>query len=328
MDIRQLRYFVAIAEAGSVSNAAQRVHIAQPSLSQHIRQMEAELGAMLFVRGPRGVVPTEAGELLLQHARIILGHFEAAHDEIRGSQIQPAGEVRFGLSPTVAQILSVPLIEESSRRYPLIRICLAEAMSGYLLDWLREGRVSLAIIYRQSEAQNVTCRHVLTEEMSLIGPADAVIDENADGTVDFAKVGSKPLILPGPSHGLRSLIDEVAASEKVELDVRIEMDAFTQIKVLCSRGHGFSILPTVAVSDDVRAGRLKAWGITNPPLTRNLYMAYRMDHPLSNAAVAVNRLCGELIAKLVRNGDWPATLPPGHAVEEPLPVRIAGRPSS
>jgi LysR family nitrogen assimilation transcriptional regulator len=304
MDIRQLKYFVAVAESGSVSGAAQRVHIAQPSLSQHIRQMEGELGATLFMRGPRGMVPTEAGERLLNHARLILAHFESARDEIRGSQMQPAGEVRLGISPTAADVLSVPLVEDLAKRFPQIRICLVEAMSGFLLDFLRDGRINLAIIYRQPATHWVTCRHLLTDQMSLVGPVDAKVNEVSPGCIEFAGIERRPLILPSAAHGLRELIDEIAARERVRLDVLIEMDGFSQIKTLCARGHGFSILPTVAVRDDVREGKLQAWRIVNPTIERNLYLAYPADRPLSNAAIVVERLCSELIERLVSTGEW------------------------
>lgn len=310
MDIRQLRYFVAIVEAKSVSTAAQRVHVAQPSLSQHVRQMEAELGTTLLVRGPRGVVPTEAGLRLFRHAKQILNHFQTAVDEIRGSQVQPAGEVRFGISPTVAEVLSAPLVMELHRSFPLIRLCLVEAMSGYLLDWLREGRLDLATIYRQAEAQHVTCNHVLTEQLCLIGPAKVKLAEIAPGVVDFASIAKKPLIVPTSANGLRELIDEAAARDKIELNIRAEMDAYSQIKALCASGFGYSILPRVSLRGELESKRLQAWTIANPTIERSLYIAYPTNRPLSNAGVVVDRLCRQLIGQLVHSNKWPAELPP------------------
>ena len=110
LDLRQLRYFAAIVDQGSFSRAAEALRIAQPSLSLHVRNMETELGTPLLYRSARGVTPTEAGAILLRHARIILGQVTAAEEEIRGHDSDPTGEVRLGLPGTISQILAVPLI--------------------------------------------------------------------------------------------------------------------------------------------------------------------------------------------------------------------------
>src|SRR5690606_260802 len=148
MDIRQLRYFVAIAEQGSFSRAAALLHIAQPALSLHVRNMEFDLGTPLLFRSPKGVVPTEAGEILLRNARIIIDQLAIAEEEIRGHDNDPSGEVRLGLPGTISQILAVPLITAARTRYPKIKLRIAEAMSGFVLEWMRDARIDLAILYR------------------------------------------------------------------------------------------------------------------------------------------------------------------------------------
>ena len=110
MDIRQLRYFIAIVEARSFSRAAEQLHVAQPALSQHVLAMEAELGVALLYRGARGVVPTEEGLRLLDRAQAIQAQLAALHDHVRGREARPSGEVRFGMPGTVSEQLGVPLI--------------------------------------------------------------------------------------------------------------------------------------------------------------------------------------------------------------------------
>ena len=131
MDLRQLRYFTAIVEQGSFSKAATKLRVAQPALSQHLRHMEDELGVALLHRGTRGVLPTEAGERLLERARAILADFAELRDSVRGESAAPGGEVRIGLPGTVSEQFSVPLIEAARERYPAVRIRIAEAMSGF-----------------------------------------------------------------------------------------------------------------------------------------------------------------------------------------------------
>jgi LysR family nitrogen assimilation transcriptional regulator len=105
MDLRQLRYFLAIVEEGSISNAAKRGNVAQPALSVHMRKLEAELGAQLLVRGPRGVTPTEAGDLLANRARTLLSDMERSKEEVRSLGQEPVGTVRLGLPGTISSIL-------------------------------------------------------------------------------------------------------------------------------------------------------------------------------------------------------------------------------
>lgn len=129
-----MRYFIEIVEQGSLSRAAARLNVAQPALSIHLRNMEAELATPLLLRGRGGVVPTEAGQILLRAARRIVNEQVSAMDEIRSLGQEPSGEVRLGLPGTIADILAIPLIEAARRRYPRVRITLSEAMSGFVAE--------------------------------------------------------------------------------------------------------------------------------------------------------------------------------------------------
>lgn len=148
MDLRQLRYFVAIVRCGSISQASLRLNIAQPALSLHIRNMEVDLGTPLLFRNPHGVQPTEAGTILFRNALVILDQLELARQEIEGSAAEPSGEVRVGLPSSISQVLGVPLILAARRQAPKVALRVAEAMSGYVLDWLRQGHVDFGLLYR------------------------------------------------------------------------------------------------------------------------------------------------------------------------------------
>ena len=141
MDLRQLRYFIAIVEQGSFSKAAEVLNVAQPALSLHVRNMEVELGSPLLFRSPQGVVATEAGEILLRNARIIIDQFSIARHEIQGHEAEPSGEVRVGLPGTISQILSVPLIIEARKQFPKIKLRIADGQ----LEAVRLGRKTLRI---------------------------------------------------------------------------------------------------------------------------------------------------------------------------------------
>ncbi|KRD96130.1 LysR family transcriptional regulator [Bosea sp. Root381] len=309
MDLRQLRYFAAIVEQGSFSKAATKLRVAQPALSQHLRHMEEELGVALLHRGTRGVLPTEAGERLLTRARSILAEFAALPEQVRGEAELPAGEVRIGLPGTVSEQFSVPLIQAARGRYPAIRIRIAEAMSGFVLDWLRRGEVDLAVIYSTSDPKGLGIHHVLTEELCLFAAAGAAQAPAEAGTpVALADAAPLDLILPGPGHGLRDQIDEAAGEAGATIQPAIEIESYGQIKRLVEHGLGYSILPRMAVAAQERAGIFQTWPIVQPSLHRKVYLAFSRERPMPAAARAIGQLSWEILRGLVTDESWSATL--------------------
>ena len=307
MDIRQLRYFVAIAEQGSFSRAAAQLHVAQPALSLHVRNMETDLRVQLLHRSPKGVVPTEAGAILLRNARIILEQVAVAEEEIRGHESDPAGEVRIGLPGTVSEVLSVPLITATHQRYPKIKIRIAEAMSGFVLEWMREARIDLAIVYRDVDDYGIETVRLLEEELFFFGPAeDAGHPElPAPGEeLPFAQAARMPLILPGPSHGLRELLARQALIVDAELNTVIDIDSYGNIKELVRDGFGYSILPANAIAREMAAGALRGWPIANPAIRRSVHLAYSVERPMTNAVCAIKALACEVLRDLARTGRW------------------------
>lgn len=309
MDLRQLRYFTAIVEQGSFSKAATKLRVAQPALSQHLRHMEDEFGVALLHRGTRGVVATEAGERLLERARTILAEFADLRDYVRGETVAPAGEVRIGLPGTVSEQFSVPLIEAAKERYPAVRIRIAEAMSGFVLDWLRKGEVDLAVLYSTSDPKGLGIHHVLTEELCLFAvPALATLATPAGESVTLAAAAGLDLILPGPGHGLRDQIDEAAAGINATVHAAVEIESYAQIKRLAERGLGYGILPRMAVRAQEKAGIFRTWPIEQPSLYRKVYLAYSTERPMPAAARAIGQLSWEILRGLVTDESWAATL--------------------
>ena len=264
-----------------------------------IPYLAADLGVPLLFRTPQGVLPTEAGTTLLRHAQVILGQFEQAQAEIRGAAAEPAGEVRLGLPSSISQILGVPLILAARERHPKVSLRVAEAMSGYVLDWLRAGRVDLGLLYGVVEDRGLRSPSLLPEELLLFGPPS----RDHRGTMTLRDLADRPLVLPSPGHGLRDLLDETAAQAGVRLSPAVEIDAYASIKTMVERGLGFSVLPAHAGQREVGEGRLRAWPF-DPPLLRTIHLAQPTDRPLSHAVRAVEGLCRTTMAELVRSGAW------------------------
>ncbi|AUC95564.1 LysR family transcriptional regulator [Bradyrhizobium sp. SK17] len=306
MDLRQLRYFIAIVEHGSFSRAAEALNVAQPALSLHVRNMEEELGSALLFRSSQGVVATEAGQILLRHARSVTDQLSAARHEIKGREAEPEGEVRLGLPGTISQTLSVPLIIEARRQFPKIRLRIAEAMSGFVMEWIREGRIDLAIVYIPVEDKALSSSPVLSEELWLLGPINSIpgIQPPTSGPLRYSAVAQLPLILPSATHGLRSLLENEAAALSLKLNTVIEVDSYINIKGLVEEGFGYSILPFNSIAREVQSGRLLAWPICAPKIKRSVHLVHPVDRPLSYAASTIETLCRATLLKLASTGKW------------------------
>ena len=314
IDIRQLRYFVAIAEQGSFSRAANFLHVAQPALSLHVRNMEALLGVPLLHRTPRGVHPTEAGAILLRHARIILDQLVVAEEEVRDHHNDPSGEVRLGVPGTIGQILAVPLIGAIHQRYPRIKLRIAEAMSGFILEWMREERIDLAVLYGRADEHGIQTEHLLDETLQFFGPATPPAGETLPPpgmSLPFAQVVRMPLILPGPGHGLRELLDRLADDAQAVLNSVIDVDSYGNIKLLVQEGLGYSVLPENAIAAEATEGRLRRWDIADPAITRSIHMAHSIRRPMTNANAIVLATLRETIRDLARTGRWIGARPVG-----------------
>ncbi len=312
MDLRQLKYFVTIVDCASVSKAADHLHVAQPALSQHVRHLEEEFAVTLLYRTPRGVIPTDEGKRLYVHAKKVLTLAAETPFVVREAVINPVGEVRVGMSGMVGELVSVALIQTARERYPKVRIRPVEAVSGYVMDWLKRGEVDFALGHPASDRREVVAHHVLTEELFLFGRA-GLRPHNAEpeSTVALADALKLNLITTGTYNGLRELIESAAQSINAPVNPILEIDSYARIKQLGLAGAGYGILPETAIAAEVRSGLLHRWRLDRPALLRQIHLTYYNDRPLSVATRAVARLAWEVSRQLVRDHTWLADLAPG-----------------
>ncbi|MBR0898903.1 LysR family transcriptional regulator [Bradyrhizobium tropiciagri] len=310
MNLRQLEYFVAIVELGSLSKAAERVHIVQPALTQHVKNLEEEFGTPLLLRSRKGVLPTEAGQRLLTKAKVLLDQFEAIRDFVRGEDVEPHGEVRVGIPTTASSLLSARLLRESKLAYPNIKLSIVEPMSGFFFDWLAEAKVDIAVLYRRTWDRNLKFDRVLSEEICLVGRNNKKLAELApdDARIAFRQACELPLVVPNRGHGLRDLLEDLASKSQCRLNVVMEIDAYTPMKALVEQGVGFCFLPGAATNDEQKLGRLTARNVTDPEIWRDVYLATPTDRPLSRAAELIHGLCKALLMQLVHERNWIARI--------------------
>ena len=254
MDFRILRYFVAIAEEGSISRAAERLRIAQPALSAQIRNLESELGSPLLHRMPRGVAVTESGAKLLGHARQILRSAALAREDLLGDAAVIIGDVTVSFPQSVAMVLTRPVVEEVLRALPRVSLSVRESNTGYMSELLRSGRIDLGFVFREADTVGLKARRLVEEDLVVIGPPDAF--ERGHGglapkSLRFPRLAQLPLVIPGRPHSLRELLNDYARRARAELHVVVEVDAIPQIKELVAAGAGHAVLSYNAVREDL-----------------------------------------------------------------------------
>lgn len=306
MELRQLRYFVGVSDAGSLLKASRILHVAQPALSQHMASLETQLRTKLFERSSRGMHLTDSGRRFLEHARVVLADVERARNSVQEGEDDFAGEVGIGLPTTVALVATLPILEAVRQRFPRVRPRLVESHSGYLREWLQAGRLDMSVLFAMEGAAWLQQQPILHEKLCLIGPPDA--PSPLPATLTLKRLAGYPLLLPGRDHGLRRIIDEACSQRGVALDVVGEIDSLPAIKKAVEAGMAYTVLSPGAVADEVAQGRLRSVTLSAPAIVRTVVCATSLTRPLTPAAAAVHALVCAQLQRLVREGRWPATL--------------------
>lgn len=307
MDVSQLRTLIHVAELGSLSRAADRLGIAQPALSRQMRLLEDELGARLFDRHGRGMVPTEAGLRVLDHASRIMAEMDAIRSAANPDGASLRGMVTIGTTPTVATIVPVPLAERVRERHPELGLRFASAFSGHLLDWVQRGEADLVVSYDPQPLRSLRIEPLMVEELVLVGPPGWGLA--LDKPVPFRRLAERPLVLPSAGHGLRTLIDDCARTAGIALEAGIEANSFETMVDLVAGGFGATVLPLGPVRRAVETGRLGAAPLVDPVPTRTLVLVQAADRPTTPAARFVAATLAEVVINLVTRKVWAARLP-------------------
>ena len=303
MELRQIRYFVGVSEAGSLLKASARLHVAQPALGQQISALEHDVGARLFDRSSRGVTLTEAGKAFLEHAKVLLADVERARASVRESSRVPAGDVVIGLPTTVALIATVPILQACRDRLPQVHVKIVDGYSGFLREWLVSGRLDLAVLFGD-QADTVLAKQALLDEcLAFVSSAQGA---TAPRKMALSALSRWPLVLPGRDHGLRRIVDDACEPEGIALNVVAEIESLPSVKRAVEAGLGSTILPLGAVADEVAAGRLRASTIDSPSMSRRVVCATSMTRPRTAVGNAVMRLLGDVLREMVEQGTWPA----------------------
>jgi LysR family nitrogen assimilation transcriptional regulator len=299
MDIRQLRYFLGVIEAKSLTQAAGPLRVAQPALGLQIRNLERELGVKLLLRHARGVVPTEAGLLLARHAERLLRQFNQARQDVMDYGKVPRGRIKLGLTSTAAQVLAVALVERCRRKFPEIRLVLSEGRSRELTEMVAGEEVDLALGYDPGAAAELASRPLVEESLMLVSGAGG---QKLKREITRREVLKQDLILPSRPQLVREMLEAAASALDTELRLYCEVDAVATMKELARRGLAATVLPLGVVHEEVEKGELRAQRIVDAPLTRTLYLVSSARRPPSKALDSVLGEVEALARSLAQRG--------------------------
>ena len=297
MDLKQLGYFVRVAELGSFTRASIALGIAQPALSRQIRLLEVELRQSLLIRNGRGAVPTEAGNLLLKHGRGILHQVEIAREALGTVRGALVGRVSIGLPPSLSRLITVPLTRAFRERLPQAQLTLTEGFSVVMSDGLRVGNLDMAVLYNAEHSPEVEMTMLHAEELMLISRREAAgkaathtkappkpLGKSKAGArnrppISLAQVAALPLILPSRPNAFRILIEGEMIGIGVKPDISLEVDGLNAILSLVKEGMGHAVLPSYTLSnyDDPESFTLRS--IHSPRIMSQLMLVRSARRP-------------------------------------------------
>jgi LysR family nitrogen assimilation transcriptional regulator len=306
MDSRQLRYFAAIYEHGTLASAAEHCRVAVSALSHHLSNLEAELSTALFVRKPRGMQATAAGERLYVHAKSILKAMSAAEKDIRQAGEEIAGDVSVGMAYSAVKAIGVALAKRITADFPKVRLSLSESLSGSTLLHLMASEVDIALVYNPPADPRLKTYPVLEESMILVGTREIIGDSNEP--IGFAELLDMPMILLRQGVSARALVNDVALLKKLEARAKLQMNSVQAIGGSLAAGLGCAIGTKLFMYEHLESGLIHFRPIIEPELSRTLYLCEMADRPATYALETVRAVMLELVSEAVINGRWEAKL--------------------
>jgi LysR family nitrogen assimilation transcriptional regulator len=288
MDLRQLRYFIGVAERGGFGAAASALNVAQSALSRHIKELEYELGGALLTRTARGVAVTESGKVLLERGRWLLGMVDDIKAEVRTENREPSGTVRLGAPPSLGEVFYPALARLVVERFPRVQLELSEGLTELASDRLLRGQLDLAMVTAPQPNDHLDYETLVVEQLFLIGPPrDPLLKRGKLTPAEFKKLPRVVLPLS------RTLFPP-------EIPTRLRVDSSTSMKRMVASGLGYALLPYSGIYQEVEAGQLSAAIL--PWIGAERVLALPRGRPISRATRETVTLLKEICADLIRDG--------------------------
>jgi len=279
MDLRQLDYFVHVAELGSFSKAASLLSIAQSALSTRVRQLEVELKQPLLHRNGRGVTPTDAGKRLLQHARGILMQVNRTRDELAEFRSTPSGHIVLGLPPTLAKLITLPWLRQFRASFPSATIGIMEGLSSSILEWLSTGRIDVGVVFNPLPSPAIEIMPLMEEPMVLIGGKRE--GRRPDKAVALRQLPRYPLVVPSRPNANRMRIEAELAHFGLKPTIVLEVDGVPTMLDAVREGYGYTVLPLSTLRPYNADDSLSIRSIVRPKLMIQISLVTSAQRPMT-----------------------------------------------
>ncbi len=303
MDLKQLEYFVRVAELGSFTRAAIALDVAQPALSRQVRLLEVELRQNLLTRNGRGALPTEAGKLLLAHGRGILHQVERAKEELGRVRGALAGRVAVGLPTSVARVLTVPLTRAFRQQMPDATISISEGLSVAMQESLVNGRLDIAVLYNSQSSAEIDTTPLLDEDLMLVQlRPPGLLEEPAPGPIALQEVAQLPLVIPSRPNAIRMQVESEMANIGCRPTIALEIDGVSAILDLVADGAGCAVLSRNAVANALRPSAFSVRVIHEPVLRTKMSLATSSLRPTTLTQQATLALIRQTLALVMPPG--------------------------
>ena len=301
MDIKQLDYFVHVADLGSFTKAASLLSVAQSALSHQVRQLEVELEQTLLYRNGRGVTPTDAGRRLLAHARGILMQTRRARDELTEERNAMVGHVVLGLPPSVARLLTVPLFKSFRKSLPNGSFGVVEGLSASVVEWLVEGRVDIGLVYNPAPLPSIEIAPLYEEEMFLI--SRKIPGKRPSGkSIPLRELPRYPLIIPSRPNANRMRIEGLLAYLGLKPKIEFEIDGVASVLDLVHEGYGHTVLPLNSLRSSALGRDFIVRQIRRPKLTIQVSTITSAQRPMTPLAKGLLSLIRETALEVLAGG--------------------------
>jgi LysR family transcriptional regulator, nitrogen assimilation regulatory protein len=298
MDLRQLRYFVGAVQAGSLSRAADQLHVAQSALSHHLANLEAELDTQLVIRGRKGIALTEAGSVLYRHAEAILRHLESAKQAAKIALNVPSGRVSIGVPHTIGPILSYDLFMRVCTEHPRIVLHITDGNSSLLREQLLNGRIDLALLFEGQSVRGLAVEPLLLEELFY------VTADPDPSPIAIADVAQRPMIVPGPASASRRVAQEAFKRHGLNVTPIGEIETVSALRRAVASGTANAIQPWSVLYDGEGKIALNYRRIADAKLIRPVALCFSEVGQRSPAIEAIALTVKSLVRELVESGTW------------------------
>ncbi|WP_161867969.1 LysR family transcriptional regulator [Pseudomonas yangonensis] len=303
MTLKQLRYLIAIAEAGSFSAAARRAYIAQPALSRQISLLESELEMQLLERQHDGVALTDAGRRLYEVSRSVVQKLDSVKDELASTRGNPIGHVSISIPATVSALLLPEIIRRAEAKFPSINLTICDGLTREGGQSIELGKVDFGVLPNAEELEHVVAEPIFTEDLYWVGPGSPA----ESGTpISLAQAAATRLVMAPKAMHLRRRIEQAAMEAGVTLNVVFEQQSAPGVASLVKHGLAATICnwPPLAELFESTAARL----IVEPRITRTVSIAHSAHRPLSFAASCMRDLVRGLLLEMASDGRWRGSL--------------------